>query len=177
MGGPFLGPPPLPAADQAEAVSPARLLGIPSRQAGSVVSLPISRALSSARSDLFLIRRSRWSFPAEPDGSFHRSEGCSAINGRGAYGSRFSALLFPSSITDRVALGQRCRFEVRRLAVIYRRRFRYRRRGKAGSKPVAIIATVDRGSLIAAGATEQSRNRGAHDRPNACSISVWASTA
>jgi hypothetical protein len=30
------------------------------------------------------------------------------------------------------------------LAVVYRRRFRYRRRGKAGSKPVAILATVDR---------------------------------
>jgi hypothetical protein len=39
--------------------------------------------------------------------------------------------------------------------------------GKAGSKPVAIIATIDRGSLIAAGATEQTRNRGAHGRPNA----------
>jgi hypothetical protein len=60
-----------------------------------------------------------------------------------------------------------CRFGVRRSAVIYRRCSRYRRRGKAGSKPVAILATVDRGSLIAAGATEQSRNRGAHDRPNA----------
>jgi hypothetical protein len=52
------------------------------------------------------------------------------------------------------------------LAVVYRRRFRYRRRGKAGSKPVAILATVDRGSLITAGATEQARNRGAHGRPN-----------
>jgi hypothetical protein len=42
-------------------------------------------------------------------------------------------------------------FKVRRPAVIYRRRFRYRRWGKAGSKPVAIIATVDRGSLICGG--------------------------
>src|SRR5579871_5167316 len=51
------------AADQAEAAFAARLLGIPSRQAGSALSLPISRALSSARSDLFLIQRSGWSFP------------------------------------------------------------------------------------------------------------------
>jgi hypothetical protein len=64
----------------------------------------------------------------------------------------------------------------RRSAVIYRGAFAAGYGEKAGSKPVAIIATVDRGSLIAAGATEQSRNRGAHDRPNACSISVWAST-
>jgi hypothetical protein len=81
----------------------------------------------------------------------------------------------PALSSPVVRTGSFAAFKARRPAVVYRRRFRYRRRGKAGSKPVAIIATVDRRSLIAAGATEQSRNRGAHDRPNACSISVWAS--
>jgi hypothetical protein len=65
---------------------------------------------------------------------------------------------FPARFPDRVALGRRCRFEVRRLAVIHLRR-------GAGDEIMADLdsslfsrrSTVVR--LIAAGATEQTRNR------------------
>jgi hypothetical protein len=63
-----------------------------------------------------------------------------------------------SSPVERI--GTFAAFEVRRLAVVYHAALSLPEAGeRQESKPVAILAMVDRGSLIAAGATEQSRNR------------------
>ena len=85
----------------------------------------------------------------------------------GPMGHGFPHCLFPGRSQDRVAHWRRCRFEVRRLAVIHQRLL-----VSAGDR---IMADLDlslfsrrpvMGSLIAAGATEQTRNLGHHGRPN-----------
>jgi hypothetical protein len=168
-------PPSPSAADQAEGCHQPRLLGIPSRQAGSALSLPISRTLFSARSDLFLIKCSEWSFPAELDGSFHRSEGCSAINGRGAYGSRFSALLVLDRSQIVVAHQRAAALRCGALrSFINGNIFARRRRGHGRSRPVAILATVDRDSFDCGGSHRADPQSSPRSTEHGGSISAWA---
>ena len=144
---------------------PARLLGILSRQAGPALSLQVSRALFSARSNLLTGRFGR-SFPIEPGGPFHRPRGCrDFLTGRGSYGSRLPALISDPTggCSDRRAAALRCGAW---RSFINGELYVRRRRGHGRSRPVAILATADCGSLIAAGSHRAVPQSRAHGRPN-----------
>jgi hypothetical protein len=81
-------------------------------------------------------------------------------------GSALPALFGFRVRSGRCSAMARCRFEVRRLAVIHQRQ-RGRRQDHGRSRPVAILATAGRGSLMAAGASVQTCHRRRHGRPNA----------
>lgn len=86
-------------------------------------------------------------------------------------GAALPALLFRFE-RGRVALRRRCRFEVRRLAVIYQRQLvSSPASGKGRIKTRAILARVDHVGWLVAGPPSTS-SQGARDRPNAVVRSV-----
>ena len=96
------------------------------------------------------------------------SRGCRAIlSVAGRNGHSVARTGFVSgSITDRVAIQRRCRFEVRLFAVVYRRRFRYRRREKGRIKTRRYSREGLTWTMMVAG-PPSTIHQSAHGKPNA----------